>query len=306
MLMGNAMLEPRVTLAIRDLRASFRGRRGMKEALKGVTLHLRAGEKVALVGESGSGKSVTARLVFGLLQGTRNISVSGSISIEGVEVIHGGRGVEKLRGNQITMIFQDPSSSLNPVFKIHDQFQQVLRSKYRRISRKSAALMAEAALRDVQIEDPKRVLDSYPFQLSGGMNQRVMIAMALINRPSLLVADEPGTALDVTIQAETLALMHDLTEKLGTAVLLISHNLAVVREFCDRVYVLYDGQLVEHGSTAQIFSNPRHPYTRALMSAAPGIIGKVLPNIPDRSPEFFQPLIVHPGCGEPHEVGSFV
>ncbi len=297
------IVKPTVVLAIRDLCASFGGRRGIQAALQGVALHVRTGERVALVGESGSGKSVTARLVFGLLQGAKNICVSGSILVDGREVIHGGSSVEKLRGHQITMIFQDPSSSLNPVFKIHDQFQQVLRLKNRLISRKSAALIAEAALREVQIEDPKRVLDSYPFQLSGGMNQRVMIALAVINQPSLLVADEPGTALDVRIQAETLVLMRNLTEKLGTAVLLISHNLAVVREFCDRVYIVYRGRIVEHGSTAQVFANPRHPYTRALMSAAPRIIGGVVPNIPDRSPEFLQPLVVHSGCDEPHEVG---
>ena len=289
-------------VAIRDLRISFRGRNGVTDALQGVSLHVGVGDKVALVGESGSGKSVTARLVLGLIPRTHNTSVSGSILIDGVEVVHGGRSVEKLRGNQITMIFQDPTSSLNPVFKINNQFQQVLRSKNRFITRKSAGQIAEAALREVQIDDPKRVLDSYAFQLSGGMNQRIMIAMALVNHPFLLVADEPGTALDVTIQAQTLALMHNLTKTRGTAVLLISHNLAVVREFSDRIYVLYNGRVVEHGTTTQVFSNPSHPYTRALMSAAPRIIGGVHKSIPDRSPEFMQPLIVHPGCREPHEV----
>ncbi len=197
------------------------------------------------------------------------------------------------------MIFQDPTSALNPTFTIRNQFRRVMRSGNAKISDRDADAAAEAGLAEVQIDNPRRVLDSYAFQLSGGMNQRVMIAMALCNRPALLIADEPGTALDVTVQAQTLKLMHDLTERIGTAVLLISHNLGVVREFSDRVYVIYRGNMVEHGTTAQLFHEPRHPYTRALLTAVPKILGGGLPRIPERSPDFELPLVVHPGCGEP-------
>ncbi|HET7714006.1 MAG TPA: ABC transporter ATP-binding protein [Bauldia sp.] len=292
---------PPPVLAIRDLRLAFRGAGGESEVLHGISLHVNAGEKVALVGESGSGKSVTARLAMGLLQGGRGVRVSGSILFTGIEIAGGGPEIARLRGTRVTMIFQDPTSALNPTFTIRDQFRRVLRSHNADLGAREADAIAEAGLADTQIDNPRRVLDSYAFQLSGGMNQRVMIAMALVSRPALLIADEPGTALDVTVQAATLKLMHDLTEKTGTAVLLISHNLGVVREFSDRVYVIYRGSMVEHGTTGQLFRDPRHPYTRALLSAVPRIIGGGLPRIPERSPEFASPLVVHPGCGEPGE-----
>lgn len=291
-------------LAIRDLSLSFRGAGGDSEVLHSISLHVNAGEKVALVGESGSGKSVTARLAMGLLQGTRGARASGSIRFAGTEIIAGGQEIARLRGTRVTMIFQDPTSALNPTFTIRTQFRQVLRASNPRLSSREADLMAEAGLTDVQIDNPRRVLDSYAFQLSGGMNQRVMIAMALISRPRLLIADEPGTALDVTVQAQTLKLMHDLTERLGTAVLLISHNLGVVREFADRIYVIYRGSMVEHGLTSQLFRAPHHPYTRALLSAVPRITGAELPGIVERSDEFLRPLYVHAGCGEPRGAGA--
>jgi len=284
-------------LTIRDLRLAFRGAGGLSEVLHGVSLHVRAREKVALVGESGSGKSVIARLTMGLLQGGRGVSASGSILFSGTEIVAGGAEIKMLRGSRVAMIPQDPTSALNPTFKIGGQFHEVQRSANRAVSDREAD--SAAALFAVQIEDPRRVLDSYAFQLSGGMNQRVMIAMALINRPELLIADEPGTALDATVQAQTLKLMHDLTEKTGTAVLLISHNLGVVREFCDRVYVIYRGRLVEHGTTQQLFATPLHPYTRALLAAIPKISGEAPGDVPERSPDFEWPLIVHPGCAEP-------
>ncbi|MCX5495867.1 ABC transporter ATP-binding protein [Kaistia dalseonensis] len=291
------MAEP--VLTIRDLRLAFGSRRRQTEVLHGISLHVRASEKVALVGESGSGKSVTARLAMGLLQEAPTTHASGSIRFDGIDAIKGGREIARRRGNRVAMIFQDPTSALNPTFKIRGQFREVLRSGNPAISDADADRQAEAALAEVSIPDPKRALDSYAFQLSGGMNQRVMIAMALANRPALLMADEPGTALDVTVQAQTLKLMHELTEKRGTAVLLISHNLGVVREFADRVYVIYRGRIVEHGTTAQLFHEPRHPYTRALLAAIPKISGGGLPDLPERSPDFENPLIVHEGCGEP-------
>ena len=296
------MAEP--VLTIRDLRLAFGSRRNQSAVLHGISLHVRAGEKVALVGESGSGKSVTARLAMGLLQESPKVHATGSIRFDGIDAISGGPEIARRRGNRVAMIFQDPTSALNPTFRIRGQFRDVLRSGDRRISAAEADARAEAALAEVSIPDPKRALDSYAFQLSGGMNQRVMIAMALANRPALLIADEPGTALDVTVQAQTLALMHELTEKRGTAVLLISHNLGVVREFADRVYVIYRGRIVEHGTTAQLFRDPLHPYTRALLAAIPKISGGGLPDLPERSPDFESPMIVHEGCREPAEAGA--
>ena len=273
-------------LAIRDLRLAFRSAGGMSEVLHGISLHVRAREKVALVGESGSGKSVTARLTMGLLQGGRGVHATGSIRFAETEMVHGGPAVDRLRGSRVAMIPQDPTSALNPTFKIRGQFRDVQRSARRAIADREADAAAEAALGAVQIEDPRRVLGSYAFQLSGGMNQRVMIAMALINRPELLIADEPGTALDVTVQAQTLKLMHDLTERTGTAVLLISHNLGVVREFCDRVYVIYRGRLVEHGATGQLFANPAPPLYPGAARGDPEDLGGPAGGRPRAEPGF--------------------
>ncbi|WP_273692142.1 ABC transporter ATP-binding protein [Ketogulonicigenium vulgare] len=288
-------------LTIRDLRVAFGPRKRAVEVLHGISMHVRPGEKVALVGESGSGKSVTARLVMGLLQESRDTHASGSIRFDGIEAVQGGAQIAARRGNRVAMIFQDPTSALNPTFKIRGIFRDVIRTRDPKISDAEADAKAEAALAEVQIPDPTRALDSYSFQLSGGMNQRVMIAMALINQPSLLIADEPGTALDVTVQAQTLKLMGDLAASRGTAVMLISHNLGVVREFSDRVYVIYRGNMVEHGRNDQIFGQPQHAYTQALLSAIPKISGGGLPDLPERSPAFEQPLIQHPGCAEPLE-----
>ncbi len=289
-------------LTIRDLRVAFGRKKQASEVLHGISLHVNPGEKVALVGESGSGKSVTARLVMGLLQEGQNVHASGSILVNGVEAIAGGKKLARMRGDRISMIFQDPTSALNPTYTIRTLFREVLRSANPAISKSEADARAIAALEEVAIPNPERVLGSYVFQLSGGMNQRVMIAMALINSPTLLIADEPGTALDVTVQAQTLDLMAELARKRGTAVLFISHNLGVVREFADRVYVIYRGNLVEHAMTKQLFQSPSHPYTRALLSAIPKISGGGLPDLPERSAAFELPLVVHDGCGEPGEV----
>ena len=288
------------TLRIDDLRLSFKGYTGLVEVLHGVSLHIDKGERVALVGESGSGKSVTARIVLGLLQELRTARIRGAVEFEGRDLERlSAAERHKLRGAKMSMIFQDPTSSLNPVYKIATQFHEVLRRGQPGISERAAAGRATAALADVSIDEPDRVLDSYPFQLSGGMNQRVMIAMALANEPSLLIADEPGTALDVTVQAQTLLLMRQLVEKHHTAVLFISHNLGVVREFADRIYVIYKGRIVEQGATAALFEAPRHPYTRALMRAVPRITGGGIPEIWEDAEEFRAPRVVHEGYGEP-------
>jgi peptide/nickel transport system ATP-binding protein len=288
------------TLRIRDLRLAFKSYTGLVEVLHGVSLHVGRAERVALVGESGSGKSVTARIVLGLLQDLPNARIEGGVAFEGRDLADMPAGERQaLRGARMSMIFQDPTSSLNPVYRIATQFHEVLRRGEPRIGAKAARERAARALADVAISEPARVLDSYPFQLSGGMNQRVMIAMALANTPSLLIADEPGTALDVTVQAQTLRMMSDLVEQRNTAVLFISHNLGVVREFADRVYVIYKGRIVEQGPTAALFDSPRHPYTHALLQAVPRITGGGVPDAPEDSEAFLAPLCVHEGFGEP-------
>jgi peptide/nickel transport system ATP-binding protein len=292
------------TLRIRDLSLGFSGHAGTVEVLHGISLHIARGERVALVGESGSGKSVTARIVLGLLQQLRSARISGLVEFEGRDLgALSERERHALRGTEMSMIFQDPTSSLNPVYPVITQFHEVLRRRLPGLTLSEARRRASAALDGVAIAEPDRVLDSYPFQLSGGMNQRVIIAMALANQPSLLIADEPGTALDVTVQAQTLKLMRGLVEKHNTAVLFISHNLGVVREFADRVYVIYRGRIVEQGPAAGLFEDPRHPYTRALLTAVPRITGGGVPEIEDASEAYFAPIEVHEGYGEPEVAG---
>ncbi len=287
------------TLKIENLKLGFKLWSGMVEVLHGISLHIGKGERVALVGESGSGKSVTARIVLGMLQEISTARISGSLNFEGIDLDKlKPRDRHHLRGTRMSMIFQDPTSSLNPVYPIFTQFREVLARANPAIGEAEARMKAIAALADVSINEPERVLDSYAFQLSGGMNQRVMIAMALANNPSLLLADEPGTALDVTVQAQTLKLMSDLVEQHGTSVLFISHNLGVVREFADRVYVIYKGRIVEQATTKQLFSDPQHPYTRALLSAVPRITGGGIPDIAEDTAGFLDPLIAHPGASE--------
>lgn len=282
-------------LNIQNLKLSFKTLNGSVDVLHGIDLNINAGEKVALVGESGSGKSVTARIVLGLLQETRTAKITGNVLFDGQDINTMKRRTRAaLRGTQMSMIFQDPTSSLNPVFTIGRQFTEVLRRENHQLKQSACNERAAKLLDDVAIVDAQRVLGAYPFQLSGGMNQRVMIAMALANHPKLLLADEPGTALDVSVQAQTLALMRDLVTEHATAVLFISHNLGVVREFADRVYVIYQGHIVEDGPTSALFANPQHAYTQALMSAVPRIVGNGLAEVPDVSDAFLAPRISHP------------
>lgn len=281
-------------LEINNLRLGFKSYLGLSEVLHGIDLHIEAGERVALVGESGSGKSVTARIVLGLLQETRKARISGEVLFDGRDIGQMSKTERSaLRGREMSMVFQDPTSSLNPMFTIETQFAEVLRRRTPDISADEAKDRAFKLLNEVSIPDADRVLSSYSFQLSGGMNQRVMIAMALANHPKLLLADEPGTALDVTVQAQTLKLMRDMVSEHKTAVLFISHNLGVVREFADRLYVIYRGRIVETGPTNEIFANPGHAYTRALLAAVPRITGKSLPELPEASDDFLAPLVTH-------------
>ena len=272
-------------LKIEDLELSFRMYEGLSYVLKKINLELSKGEKVALVGESGSGKSVTTKLILGLLN-QKNVRKKGQIIFNDQNIINlSQKEFKKIRGNDISIIFQDPIAALNPVFKIKDQFYEVNLNK-KNFTKKDSFMRAAEALEKVSIRDPERVLESYPFQLSGGLAQRVVITMAMINKPQLLLADEPSTALDVTIQNQALDLMHDLTKETNTAVLLITHNMGVVRKFAEKVYVIYRGVIVEEGTKDQIFSKPGHPYTKALLSAIPKLNSNQLPRFDENAPDY--------------------
>jgi len=272
-------------LKIKDLELSFKMYEGISYVLKKINLELSRGEKVALVGESGSGKSVTTKLILGLLN-QKNVTKKGEIIFNNKNILNlPQKEFKKIRGNNISIIFQDPIAALNPVFKIKEQFYEVnLNKKY--FTKKDSFQRAAKALEKVSIRDPERVLESYPFQLSGGLAQRVVITMAMINKPQLLLADEPSTALDVTIQNQALDLMHDLTKETNTAVLLITHNMGVVRKFAEKVYVIYRGLIVEEGTKDQIFSNPGHPYTKALLSSIPKLNSDQLPKFDESAPDY--------------------
>ncbi len=255
-------------LEVSDLYLEFRTSRGILKALNGITFDVQPGEIFGLVGETGCGKTVTGLSILRLLPGSANIS-QGQVNFEGRDLLQiSNKEIEMVRGGKIAMIFQDPSSSLNPVFTIGEQIERVVR-QHLPVSAEEAVNHAADMLSAVGLPDVNRILDSYPHQLSGGMQQRVMIAMALSCRPRLLIADEPTTALDVTIQAQILRLLRELQSKFDFSVILITHNLGVVAQTCDRLAVLYAGRVAETGTTREIFTNPQHPYTRGLMAAIP-------------------------------------
>jgi oligopeptide/dipeptide ABC transporter ATP-binding protein len=257
-------------LEVTDLRTWFRTEAGVAKAVDGVSFHVDAGEVLGIVGESGCGKSVTSLSIMQLVPQPPGELVEGSsIRFKGEELVGAKeRRLRDLRGNDIAMIFQEPMTSLNPVYTVGDQIGEALRL-HRNVKKKEARERAIEMLRLVGIPSPEARVDDYPHQLSGGQRQRVMIAMALSCDPELLIADEPTTALDVTIQAQILELLAELRERLGMAVILITHDLGVVAEVCDRVVVMYAGQVVEHGTVEQIFREPRHPYTEGLLEAVP-------------------------------------
>jgi peptide/nickel transport system ATP-binding protein len=292
-------------LEVENLNLRFHLFEGVSHVLKDVAMEVRNGERVALVGESGCGKSVLARTVLGLMS-RRNVEVSGRIRYHGDDLLRLSAGRWRdLRGRKISMIFQDPVAALNPVFTIAEQFSEVIRRGATAGRRTQVLEVARQALLQVAIDEPDRVLRSYPFQLSGGMNQRVLIAMALVNRPELVLADEPGTSLDVTVQEQTLRLMSRLTHDAGAAVLLIAHNLGVVREFAERVYVMYAGTIVEEGTVGEVFRDPKHPYTRALFEAVPRLTGGGMPrSIDGMVPDYTRPpegCRFHPRCAHATE-----
>jgi oligopeptide transport system ATP-binding protein len=270
-------MERETVLSVRDLRVSFQTNDGVVDAVKGVSLDVARGETVALVGESGSGKSQTMMAVMGLLAG--NGQATGSARYRDKEILGlPERQLNTVRGAKITMIFQEPMTSLDPLYRIGRQLSEPI-VYHQGLSRSQARERAIELLTLVGIPDPQRRIDSYPHELSGGQRQRVMIAMALANDPDILIADEPTTALDVTIQAQILALLAELQAKLGMAIVFITHDLGIVRRLADRVYVMQAGQVVEEGETSALFAAPKHAYTRMLLSAEP--TGSKAPPAPD-------------------------
>ena len=256
-------------LRVEDLRTWYHTRAGVVRAVDGVSLTLKQGRTLGLVGESGSGKSVTALSIMRLIDPPGRIEPGSRIQFQDTDLVNASEEeLTGLRGNQMAMIFQEPMTSLNPVYQVGEQVAEALRL-HRPIRPRPAQNQAVALLRQVGIPLPERRSREYPHQLSGGMRQRVMIAMALACDPLLLIADEPTTALDVTIQAQILALMRDLRKRRNTAILLITHDLGVVAEMADEVAVMYAGRIVEQGPVDQVFASPQHPYTEALLHSLP-------------------------------------
>ena len=283
-------------LAVENLRAAFLTPAGLVPAVNGVSFHLKAGETLGLVGESGCGKTVTALAILRLLP-EHTSQQSGLIRFDGRDLMNLSKtDIRTIRGNRIAMIFQEPMTALNPVLTIGEQISEVLRL-HRGLNRKEAWQAAGQTLRRVGIADPEQRLQQYPHQLSGGLRQRALIAMALVCQPQLVIADEPTTALDVTIQAQILALLAELQAQMNMALLLISHNLGVVAQITNRVAVMYAGRIVEAAPTPRLFAAPRHPYTQGLLASVPKLDFQARPTklqaIPGQVPSLGQ---VPPGC----------
>ncbi len=284
-------------LEVKNLHTYFKTKKGIVKAVNDVTYSLDEGKTLGIVGESGSGKSVSAMSIIKLLDGNGWID-SGSVTFNGRDILScTEKDMYHIRGNEISVIFQEPMTSLNPVFTVERQIGEVLRI-HQNMTKKEAYAKAVSLLADVKIPNPERVAKQYPFQLSGGMRQRVMIAMALACKPKLLIADEPTTALDVTIQAQILKLMNDLKRQTGTSILFITHDLGVIHEMADEVAVMYCGQIVEKADAKEIFHKSvySHPYTEGLMISIPRLNtpkGKRLDAIPGAVPN---PLYLPKGC----------
>ena len=257
-------------LEVKDLRTSFFTPAGDVKAVNGVSFNLDHGKVLGIVGESGSGKSVTAYSIMQILEKTGKI-VGGSIKFNGQELVGiGEKGMKSIRGNKISIIFQDPMTSLNPTYTIGHQLMEAIMLHTKR-NKKQARERAIEMLKLVNVNEPEKRMNQYPFEFSGGMRQRVMIAMALACEPDILIADEPTTALDVTIQAQILELMQSLQKELGMAIIMITHDLGVVAQMCDEVIVMYAGSICEQGSADEIFYNPKHEYTKGLMRSIPTV-----------------------------------
>ena len=281
-------------LAIEDLRVGFKVYGGKLNVPDGIGFVVHKGEKVGLVGETGCGKTTTMKAILRILPQPPAFIQSGTIRFHGQDLRRlRDREIRNVRGQGISMIFQDPTAALNPVFTIGQQLEPVIKyasPENSRLSRKAIHEKAVQALKDVALADPDRLLDAYPIRLSGGMRQRVCIGMALATNPELLIADEPGTSLDVTIQDQVLRLLHQLVEQRDSSVILITHTLGIVRQMTDRLYVMYAGNMVEVAPTPRLFTNPLHPYTQGLMEAVPKLTGGgVAHGIPGRIPDYLEP-----------------
>lgn len=259
-----SVASPSSVLNIDNLALHFLGQDSVVEALKGISLHIDKGEVVGVVGESGSGKSVTALNILRLLPRTKTKIPHGAVSVLGRDVLTmGEKDLQHVRGGEVSMIFQEPMTALNPVLRVREQMFDVI-MRHQKITEGEAERLSLNLLADMKIQDTVRVFNAYPHELSGGMRQRVMIAMAFSCNPKLIVADEPTTALDVTVQAQILNLLKERARATKTSVMLITHDLAVVAQLCDRVYVMYKGKIVEQGLTRDVIGKPQHAYTRAL------------------------------------------
>ena len=275
-------------LEIKDLKCDLMSTKGIVYALGGVNLDIRKGEILGVVGESGCGKSMTAKSIMRLHNKQRS-RMSGQILFEGQDLLKcTERQMQKIRGDRISMIFQDPTTSLNPLLTIGEQISETY-LLHNKITKQEAKAKTLDLLAKVGIQPPEKRYDQYPFELSGGLQQRVMIAIAIACDPALLIADEPTTALDVTIQAQILDLLKDLQRDMGMSILLITHNFGIIAEVCDRVAVMYAGKVVEVADTQTIFDHPRHPYSKALIESIPqpGSEGEYLMTIPGSPPEMF-------------------
>jgi len=284
-------------LDVKSLQTFFFTGRGVARAVDGVSFHVDEGEVVGLVGESGCGKSVTALSILRLIPSPPGRIVGGEVWFEGRDLLSLSEGeMQSIRGNHISMIFQEPMTALNPVFRVEDQVMEVIR-QHRRVNLGEARERTVELLREVGIPSPEVRMKDYPHQMSGGMRQRVMIAMALACRPRLILADEPTTALDVTIQAQILDLLREARERTATSLLLITHDLGVIAEMAHRVIVMYTGRVVEEASVTELFTTPLHPYTQGLMKSIPGIeaagAGKRLEAIRGVVPSLYA---LPPGC----------
>ena len=294
--------ENEIILDVQNLKKYFPIRGGLitrtvghVKAVDGISFKLRRGETLGIVGESGSGKSVTSASVMRLMPSKTGKIVDGSIIFDGVDIRNLSEAqMEKFRGDECCMIFQNPMTSLDPVFKIGHQMVEMIR-EHEKISKKDAWAKAVEALKLVGIPEAEKRMDAYPHELSGGMCQRVMIAMAMSCEPELLIADEPTTALDVTIQAQILELMEEIREKKNTGILMITHDLGVVAEMCSRVVVMYAGRIVEEAPVKELFSAPKHPYTQGLIASVPKLGSGVesLPSIPGSVPDL---SVMPKGC----------
>ncbi len=282
-------------LDVRHLTTAFHTRAGIVRAVNDVSFTLEKGETLGLVGESGSGKSVACYSLMGLVPQPPGRIESGTALFDGLDLLHNDpTRLRSIRGKRISMIFQEPMTSLNPYLRIGDQLIEPLLI-HEKIDRKTAVARGIAALEEVGIQDAAKRMKSYPHEFSGGMRQRVVIAMALITQPEILIADEPTTALDVTIQAQILELIRSLQKSKGMAVIFVTHDLGIVSNFCDRVLVMYAGRVVETGAVRDIFYQPQHPYNRALQKSIPALQpkGKELYTIPGAPPSLTQ---LPPGC----------